>query len=72
MVGEMKLRREGAALEALVGDVRLAVMCVEKVLLRCECSDVGRLSRVSRGEPGLSGEGRIWFGDSKGLLLFRR
>jgi hypothetical protein len=45
------------ALEALVGEVRLVAMCEENVLLRCEWSDVGRLSKVSRGEPGLSGEG---------------
>lgn len=57
VVGEMKLNREGAALEALVGDVKLVAMCEENVLLRWECSDVGRLSKVSRGEPGLSGEG---------------
>lgn len=56
-VGEIKLRRDCAALETLVGEVRLVVMCEEKVLLRCEWRDVGRLSKVSRGELGLSGEG---------------
>jgi hypothetical protein len=72
VVGEMKLRREGAVLDALVGDVRLVVTCEENVLLRCECSDVGRLSKVSRGEPELSGKGKPWPGDSNGLLLLRR
>lgn len=57
VAGETKLRREWAALEALVGEVRLVAMCEENVLLRCECRDVGRLSKVSRGEPGLMGEG---------------
>lgn len=72
VVGEMKLKHEGAALDALVGDVRLVAICEENVLLRCECSDVGRLSKVSRGELGLSGEGKPWPGDSNGLLLLRR
>jgi hypothetical protein len=70
--GEMKLRREAAALEALVGEVMLVAMCEENVLLRCECSEVGRLSKVSRGEAGLNGESWLWLADSKGLLLFRR
>lgn len=56
-VGEMKLRREGAVLEALVGEARLVAICEEKVLLRCEWSDVGRLSDVSGSELGLNGEG---------------
>lgn len=71
-VGEMKLKREGAALDALVGDVRLVAICEENVLLRCECSDVGRLSKVSRGDPGLSGDGKPWLGNNNGLLLLRR
>ena len=56
-MGETKLKREWVVLEALVGEVKLVVTCEEKVLLRCECRDVGRLSKVSRGEPGLFGEG---------------
>lgn len=56
-VGEMKLKREAAALEALVGNVKLVAKCEDNVLLRWECNDVGRLSKASRGEPGLSGEG---------------
>lgn len=57
VAGEMKLKREAVVLEALVGEVRLVAMWEENVLLRWECSDVGRLSKVSRGEPGLRDEG---------------
>lgn len=72
VVGETKLNREGAALDALVGEVRLVAMWEEKTLLRWECSDVGRLSNASRGEPGMWGEGKLCPGESRGLLLFRR
>ena len=34
VVGETKLNREGAALDALVGEVRLVAMWEEKTLLR--------------------------------------
>lgn len=56
VVGETKLKRECAVLDTLVGDVRLVAMCEENVLLRWEYRDVGRLPKVSRGEPGLRGE----------------